>query len=202
MTEDLDPVIERKLMLLACYGEVNHEMAINCCSFCADVLEAVLRNGPGNIIALVTINSPGGSLDCAMDIFDRLTSLPCQVVTEISGQASSAAVLVAQAGDWRRMMPHARMMLHLGSIHAKVFSANHREMQKLSRMMREQQRRYNRIIAERCGHYEATVAGWCEREQEFSAIGARTVGLIDEIVQAAPHRRPLKKPRRTRKRKE
>lgn len=63
----------------------------------------------------IKINSPGGSPTEALAIVGRLRNSKCQIVTEVYGEAASAAVLILAAGDKRRMSRYASFMHHQSS---------------------------------------------------------------------------------------
>lgn len=60
------------------------------------------------------INSPGGSFQAVMAIYDTMRFIPCDVATLCVGQAASTAALLLAAGapGKRSLLPHARVVLH------------------------------------------------------------------------------------------
>lgn len=64
--------------------------------------------GPVN----VWINSPGGDVFAAAQIYNMLMDYPYDVTVVIDGLAASAASVIAMAGTKVRMSPVAMMMIH------------------------------------------------------------------------------------------
>ena len=60
------------------------------------------------------INSPGGSVTAGMAIYDTMQFIKPEINTIVMGQAASMGSLLAQAGasGKRKMLPHARHMIH------------------------------------------------------------------------------------------
>ena len=62
----------------------------------------------------VYINSPGGSVDAGLGIYDAMQYIKPQVVTICVGQAASMGALLLMAGakGKRYALPHSRIMIH------------------------------------------------------------------------------------------
>lgn len=71
----------------------------------------------------VNINSPGGFVGDGLAIHDVLKSHSAKIVTNVFGMSASAATLIAQAGDERKMSSNALYLVHrswgfaMGNIH-------------------------------------------------------------------------------------
>lgn len=63
----------------------------------------------------VSINSPGGGLCSGMAMYDRLKQIEDCTVTA-TGDCSSAALIVLQAGKFRWATPHTSFLIHLSSV--------------------------------------------------------------------------------------
>ena len=63
----------------------------------------------------VNINSGGGSVFAASEIYTMLKAYSGKVVVNIQGLAASAASVIAMAGDEINMSPTAQMMIHKAS---------------------------------------------------------------------------------------
>ena len=72
--------------------------------------KAELSSGKGNIT--VWINSPGGDVFAASEIYTALKEYPGKVTVKISALAASAASIVAMAGSEVLMSPVAYMVIH------------------------------------------------------------------------------------------
>lgn len=71
---------------------------------------AELSKAKGNIT--VWINSPGGEVFAASEIYTMLRERPGRVTVKIDGLAASAASVIAMAGDKVLMSPTSMMMIH------------------------------------------------------------------------------------------
>lgn len=60
----------------------------------------------------VHINSVGGDLYAGIAIYNRLKSLPANVVTINDGLAASAGSIIFQAGNTRKVHPGSNIMVH------------------------------------------------------------------------------------------
>ncbi|OKL48156.1 peptidase [Boudabousia liubingyangii] len=69
-----------------------------------------LMSGSGDII--VWINSPGGDVIAAAEIYSMLMDYPGHVTVKIDGLAASAASVIAMAGSEVLMSPVAMLMIH------------------------------------------------------------------------------------------
>ncbi len=84
-----------------------------------------LNAGEGDIT--VWINSPGGDVFAAAQIYNMLREYPDKVEVRIDGMAASAASVVAMAGDKISMSPVAMMMIHNPSTIAMGDAADFKE---------------------------------------------------------------------------
>ena len=60
----------------------------------------------------VWINSPGGDVFAASQIYNMLKEYPGRVTVKIDGIAASAASVIAMAGDEVHMSPTGMLMIH------------------------------------------------------------------------------------------
>jgi ATP-dependent Clp protease protease subunit len=74
------------------------------------MFKADLAAGSGDIV--VWINSPGGDVFAAAQIYNALKEYPGKVTVKIDGLAASAASVVAMAGDEVLMSPVSYMVIH------------------------------------------------------------------------------------------
>lgn len=61
---------------------------------------------------IVNINSPGGDLNDGLVIKDMLQSKNAEIITNLQGFSASAATVIAQAGNVRRMPETSFMLIH------------------------------------------------------------------------------------------
>ncbi len=69
-----------------------------------------LNAGSGDVT--VWLNSPGGDVVAAAQIYNMLTTYPGHDTVNIDGVAASAASVVAMAGDTVAMSPVSMLMIH------------------------------------------------------------------------------------------
>ena len=69
-----------------------------------------LNSGQGDIT--VWINSPGGDVFAAAQIYNMLRDYPGSIIVRIDSLAASAASVIAMAGNTVEMSPVAMMMIH------------------------------------------------------------------------------------------
>jgi ATP-dependent Clp protease protease subunit len=74
------------------------------------LFKSELQKNTGNIT--VWINSPGGCVFAAAQIYNALKEYPDKVTIKIDGIAASAASVIAMAGDEVLMSPVSYMMIH------------------------------------------------------------------------------------------
>jgi ATP-dependent protease ClpP protease subunit len=60
----------------------------------------------------VNINSPGGFVNDGLAIHDALAQHSAKIITNVYGMTASAATIIAQAGDQRRMSENALYLIH------------------------------------------------------------------------------------------
>lgn len=87
----------------------------------------------------IVMNNPGGDTYHMLAMYDRIRACPCHVVIEAGGYVMSAASIIMQAGDMRRMHKHATMMIHHGSEefsgHTKNFQSWAKESERIEKKM-------------------------------------------------------------------
>lgn len=132
---------------------------------------AEIQRAAGHIIDL-RIDSPGGIFGAAIEIAMAIEEHDRIVVTTVTGEACSAAGLVALAGDRRRIAPAAKLMLHYPSQPRGWSSAAERA---------ESYQRMERVIAEHCSAPLSTIKTWLSSERFFTARQAKAEGLVDTI---------------------
>ena len=74
-------------------------------------LRYLQRQDPEGPITLY-INSPGGSVDSGMALYDVMQAVSCPIRTICVGLAASMAALLFISGGQRDMLPHSRLMIH------------------------------------------------------------------------------------------
>ena len=130
------------------------------------------------------INSPGGSVDSGMAIYDTMQWISNDVATVAMGLAASMGqfLLAAGAAGKRFALPHAKIMMHQPSagvggsaadiaIKAEQFAATKREMAEL--------------IAQHTGQTFEQVTEDSDRDRWFTAQEAKEYGFVDHVIARA-----------------
>lgn len=164
--------------IILCSGEVNNELAE---SVTAQLLylEAEDKDKPITMI----VSGPGGSVTDGLSVIDTMNMISCPVSTIVSGEVASMDAMIALSGTkgMRKMMPHARYMLH--SVSSGVKSTFHDMKITLEEVGRLQSMLMN-MIADASGKDLAQVEKDCERDFWMSATEAMDYGLVDALVES------------------
>ena len=128
------------------------------------------------------INSPGGSVDAGMGIFDTMRFIRPQVNTICVGLAASMGAFLLAAGEKgkRYALPHSRIMIHqpLGGVQGQAT-----DMEIVTREILRTKKTLNTILAENTGKPFNVVARDTERDYYMTAAEALEYGLIDKIYE-------------------
>jgi len=129
------------------------------------------------------VNSPGGSVTAGMAIYDTMQFIKPDITTIVMGQACSMGSLLAQAGapGKRKMLPHARHMIHQPSGGARGQATDMeiqvKEILAMKKSLTEIYVRHNSG-----GKTYEQLASDMERDYFMSAEEARIYGLVDEVI--------------------
>lgn len=133
------------------------------------------------------INSPGGSVDAGLGIYDTMQYIKPDVSTICVGMAASmGALLLAGGAKGKRFaLPNSRIMIHQPAGGAQGKAADVQIYAKEILKMRELA---NRILAHHTGQPVEKIARDTDRDFFMSAEEAREYGLVDDILK--PRERP------------
>lgn len=141
------------------------------------LFRADLEKCQGNIS--VWINSPGGDVFAAAQIYNMLMDYPYDVTVKIDGLAASAASVIAMAGTEVQMSPVAMMMIHNPMTVAIGDSA---EMQKAIAMLDEVKESIMNAYEIKTGLTRAKISHLMDAESWFNAKKAVELGFADKIL--------------------
>lgn len=170
-----DMLLENRIVFLI--GEINYARA-------AEVIMKMLyldNLKRGREISLY-INSPGGTVDDTMAIYDTIRFVGSPVATYCIGRAQSGGALILAAGTKgsRYALPHAKIMLHQpwGGVtgQAADIKIQAEEILKSKRVLAE-------IFAKHTAQPVEKIIEETERDRYMSAQEAKDYGLIDEVLQ-------------------
>ena len=126
------------------------------------------------------INSPGGSVDDTLAVYDTMQFLSSEVATYCIGRAYSggAVLLCAGAEGKRHILPHAKVMIHqpYGGVTGQTTDV----LIQAEQIIKAKQT-LNEIMAKHCNQPVERVAKDGERDRYFDAQEAKEYGLVDEV---------------------
>jgi len=169
-----DLLLENRIVFLI--GEISYARA-------AEVIMKMLYldNQKRNSEISLYINSPGGSVDDTMAIYDTMRFVSSPIATFCIGRADSGAAVILAAGTKgkRFALPHAKVMLHQpwGGVsgQASDIKIQAEEVLKAKDMI-------NEILAKHTGQSIEKIASETERDRYMSAEEAKQYGLIDDVL--------------------
>jgi ATP-dependent Clp protease, protease subunit len=129
------------------------------------------------------INSPGGSADAGLAIYDTMQLVAPAVATTCVGMAASAAAVILAGGakGKRLALPNSRMLIHQASAGAQGTAA---DIEVHAREILRLNARITELLAADTGQGVERISRDINRDYWMSAIEAREYGLIDAIVGA------------------
>ncbi len=126
------------------------------------------------------INSPGGSLDDTLAVYDTMQFLTSDVATFCIGRAYSggAVLLCSGTAGKRHILPHAKVMIHqpYGGVTGPTT-----DIQIQAEQIIKAKRMLNEIIARHTGQDVEKVSKDGERDHYFTAKEAKEYGLVDVV---------------------
>ena len=169
-----DMLLENRIVFLI--GEISYQRA-------AEIIMKMLYldNLKRNTEISLYINSPGGSVDDTMAIYDTIRFVGSPVATFCIGRAQSGAALILTAGTKgkRHALEHAKIMLHQpwGGVtgQAADIKIQAEEILKAKTMI-------NELLAKHSGQPVEKIAEESERDRYMTAEEALRYGLIDEVL--------------------
>lgn len=171
----VDLLLENRILFMV--GEINYLMA-------TEVIMKLLHldnTKPGIEISLY-INSPGGSVDDTMAIYDTMRFIGSPVATYCIGRAQSGAgvILAAGAKGKRFALPHAKVMLHQpwGGITGQAS-----DIKIQTEEINRAKQTINDVLAKHTGLSPEKIAEETERDKYMTAQQALEYGLIDEVLE-------------------
>jgi ATP-dependent Clp protease protease subunit len=127
------------------------------------------------------INSPGGSVNAGMAIYDTMQFIECDVATYAMGLAASMGQFLLSAGEpgKRYSLPHAQILMHQPSAGVGGTESD-------IAIQAEQFRRHKRVMAEliaaQTGQTVERITADSDRDRWFTAQEALEYGFIDYVV--------------------
>lgn len=128
------------------------------------------------------INSPGGSVDAGLGIYDTMQYIKPDVSTICVGMAASmgAVLLTGGAKGKRYVLPHSKVMIHqpwTGGIRGKAT-----DIKIYADEILKDRKRLNEILARHTGKDIETIERDTEKDYFMSAEESKAYGIVDEIL--------------------
>jgi ATP-dependent Clp protease protease subunit len=136
-----------------------------------------LESGRGKLT--LWINSPGGDVFAAAQIYNMLMDYPYDVTVKIDALAASAASVIAMAGTKVCMSPVAMLMIHNPMTIAIGDSS---EMQKAIEMLAEVKESIINAYEIKSGLSRNKISKLMDAETWMNAKEAKRLGFADEIL--------------------
>ena len=131
----------------------------------------------------IYINTPGGSVDAGLAIYDTMRFIRCEVATYCVGLAASmGAVLLAAGQKGKRFaLPNAKVLLHQPWASGIGGTASDIAIQAEDIIKTKQ--RINEILAFHTGQPFEKIEKDTDRDFIMSAAEAKEYGIIDEVLE-------------------
>ena len=127
------------------------------------------------------INSPGGSVNAGLAIYDTMRYITSPVSTVCMGLAASMGAFLLAAGEpgMRFALPNSQVMIHQPS---GGFRGQATDIEIHAREILKLKDKLNRILSENTGRPYEEVVQATERDNYLTPEEARDFGLIDRIL--------------------
>lgn len=142
-----------------------------------EIFKDELNSGKGNIT--LWINSPGGDVFAAAQIYNMLMDYPYDVTVKIDALAASAASVIAMAGTRVCMSPVAMLMIHNPMT---IAIGDSEEMQKAIDMLSEVKESIMNAYEIKSGLSRNKISKLMDAETWMNAKEAKKLGFADEIL--------------------
>ncbi|MDT0202790.1 ATP-dependent Clp protease proteolytic subunit [Nocardioides sp. AE5] len=151
----------------------------NANAICAQLLLLSAEDPEADIF--LHINSPGGSVDAGMAIYDTMNYIPNDVVTVGMGLAASMGQFLLCAGTKgkRFALPHARIMMHQPSGGIGGSASDIKIQAEQSLLLKKQ---LGELIAFHTGRSVEEIERDSDRDRWFTPQQALEYGLIDKVI--------------------
>ncbi len=157
--------------------------------YVANIIQAQLlyldSSDPGKDIQIY-FNTPGGSVNAGLGIYDTMQYISADIATICTGMAASMGAVLLTAGTKgkRSALKHSRIMIHqpMGGVEGQAsdIEIQAREIMKIKRELFE-------IIAYHSGNPVDKVEKDSDRDHWMTSQEAKDYGMIDEILHKNEH---------------
>ena len=174
-------LLENRVIFLV--GEINYNSATGV------IMRLLhLQNQKQGVDINLYINSPGGSVDDTLAIYDTMRFLNCDVSTYCIGKAMSGGAIILASGTKgkRYILPHAKVMIHqpYGGVYGQTS-----DIQIQAEEILKSKRQINDLLSRHTGKPASQIEEDSERDRYFSAEEAKAYGLVDEVLTKGPEKK-------------
>ena len=128
---------------------------------------------------IVNINSPGGSVYAASEIYAHIKKFPGISVSEITGVCASAASIIMTATKRTVIAPVGAVMIHNASV---VAQGDYREMEAMKQLLLQTNQAIMQTYVAKTGKTEEELTQMMNAETWMNAQQALEHGFVDEIM--------------------
>lgn len=147
---------------------------------CPKDVERALAEAAGDAVT-VEVNSGGGEIFAASEIFYSLQKYPGQVTADIVGFAGSAATVICCGANRVRAVPTAMYMIHNVSGSA---DGDHQVMSHTAEVLKNASKAIAAAYQQKTGLSQSELLALMDKESWMTAETAKEKGFIDEIIES------------------
>lgn len=167
-------LLEERIILLT--GAIEDDMAS---SIVGQLLYLESQDDTSDIF--MYINSPGGSINAGMAIFDTMNYIKCDVSTICIGMAASMAAFLLSAGANKKRcsLPNSEIMIHqpLGA-----FEGQASDVEISAKRIIKQKQKLSMLLAKHTNQPLDKILRDTDRDYFLEPEEAIEYGLIDEVI--------------------
>ncbi len=167
--------------LIRIYGDIMETQQLRTQSVSARDVFNQLQNIQDNEV-IVHINSRGGDVSEGFAIYDILKNSGKDITTVVDGKCYSIATVILLAGDKRKMMPNAELMIHNPWVQPQN-AMDAEDLQKMANNMMALNNRIANFYSSHTGQMAQSFMELMKAETFINAETALNMGLITEIAE-------------------
>ena len=127
------------------------------------------------------INSVGGDVHAGISIFNKIRSLAAHTTTIVDGLAASAASIVAQAGDERKVSIGSQTMIHCASA-GLIGYYNREDLKGVINTLKASDNSIAELLADRTGRDQSDILNMMNKTTWMTSEEAVKEGFADEVI--------------------
>lgn len=157
--------------------KITREVALDVCRQIRTMNDLI-----GDAPITLLIDSTGGDVGSGMMIIDAMFASEAPVNTAILGTAESMAAVIAAAGRYRQIMPHASVYLHSPTMAINTPAATAEDLAFAAKRLINAREKIAEILAVLAEKEPADILEMMKEGTRLSAPEAITAGLVDAIA--------------------